>query len=109
MTQEVNRREFFTQLGVTVGGAALAASGVSLLRPEEARAQQQPKGSIPDKPYKVGHMTFFTGPAAVLGEPMYKEHILTAEEIKGLTGKEADRRRDPGPAEPGAGVSNTDT
>src|SRR5213076_3146816 len=90
MTQEVNRREFFTQLGVTVGGAALAASGVSLLRPEEARAQQQPKGSIPDKPYKVGHMTFFTGPAAVLGEPMYKGHILAAEEINiqgGLLGK----------------------
>jgi branched-chain amino acid transport system substrate-binding protein len=90
MTQEVNRREFFTQLGVTVGGAALAASGVSLLRPEEARAQQQPKGSIPDKPYRVGHMTFFTGPAAVLGEPMYKGHILAAEEINiqgGLLGK----------------------
>src|SRR3989475_3697665 len=90
MKQEVSRREFFTQLGVTVGGAALAASGVSLLRPEEARAQQQPKGSIPDKPYKVGHMTFFTGPAAVLGEPMYKGHILAAEEINaqgGLLGK----------------------
>ncbi len=96
MTQEVNRREFFTQLGVTVGGAALAASGVSLLRPEEARAQQQPKGSIPDKPYKVGHMTFFTGPAAVLGEPMYKGHILAAEEINiqgGLLGKRKEMRR----------------
>src|SRR5881396_4098581 len=90
MTQEVNRREFFTQLGVTVGGAALAASGVSLLRPEEARAQQQPKGTIPDKPYKVGHMTFFTGPAAVLGEQSYKGHILAADEINaqgGLLGK----------------------
>src|SRR5207237_4156368 len=46
--------------------------------------------SIPDKPYKVGHMTFFTGPAAVLGEPMYKGHILAAEEINiqgGLLGK----------------------
>src|SRR6059058_3079799 len=90
MAQEVSRREFFTQLGVSVGGAALAAAGASLLSPEEARAQQQPKGSIPDKPYKVGHMTFFTGPAAVLGEPMYKGHILAAEEINiqgGLLGK----------------------
>src|SRR5213593_84554 len=90
MEKEVSRREFFTQLGVSVGGAALAAAGASLLSPEEARAQQQPKGSIPDKPYKVGHMTFFTGPAAVLGEPMYKGHILAAEEINakgGLLGK----------------------
>src|SRR6201984_2148162 len=90
MAQEVSRGEFFSQLGVTVGGAALAASGASLLSPEEARAQQQPKGNIPDKPYKVGHMTFFTGPAAVLGEPMYKGHILAAEEINaqgGLLGK----------------------
>src|SRR5215831_18255851 len=90
MAQEVSRREFFSQLGVTVGGAALVASGASLLSPEEARAQQQTKGSIPDKPYKVGHMTFFTGPAAVLGEPMYKGHILAAEEINaqgGLLGK----------------------
>lgn len=90
MAQDVNRRQFFSQLGVTLGGAALAASGASLLSPEEARAQQQPKGNIPDKPYKVGHMTFFTGPAAVLGEPMYKGHILAAEEINaqgGLLGK----------------------
>ena len=90
MAKEVSRREFFSQLGATVGGAALAASGASLLSPEEARAQQQPKGNIPDKPYKVGHMTFFTGPAAVLGEPMYKGHILAAEEINaqgGLLGK----------------------
>jgi branched-chain amino acid transport system substrate-binding protein len=90
MAQEVSRREFFTQLGVSVGGAAFAAAGASLLSPEEARAQQQPKGSIPDKPYRVGHMTFFTGPAAVLGEPMYKGHILAAEEINakgGLLGK----------------------
>jgi branched-chain amino acid transport system substrate-binding protein len=90
MAKEVSRREFFSQLGATVGGVALAASGASLLSPEEARAQQQPKGNIPDKPYKVGHMTFFTGPAAVLGEPMYKGHILAAEEINtqgGLLGK----------------------
>src|ERR1700730_13630280 len=39
MAQEVSRRQFFSQLGVSVGGAALAASGVSLLSQEEARAQ----------------------------------------------------------------------
>jgi len=35
-------------------------------------------------------MTFFTGPAAVLGEPMYKGQLLAAEEINatgGLLGK----------------------
>src|SRR5215472_6744309 len=90
MAQEVSRREFFSQLGVTVGGAALAASGASLISAREARAQQQTKGNIPDKPFRIGHMTFFTGPAAVLGEPMYKGHILAAEEINahgGLLGK----------------------
>ncbi len=89
MTQDVNRREFLGLLGATVGGATLAASGVLLLRPEEARAQQ-PRGSIPDTPFKVGQMTYFTGPSAVLGEPMYKGHILAAEEINaqgGLLGK----------------------
>jgi branched-chain amino acid transport system substrate-binding protein len=90
MAQEVSRREFFSQLGITVGSAALAATGLPLISAREARAQQQPRGNIPDKPYKVGHMTFFTGPAAVLGEPMYKGHILAAEEINakgGLLGK----------------------
>ncbi len=88
MAQEVSRRDFLARLGVTVGSVALAAPAV--LHPEEARAQQQPRGTIPDKPYKVGHMTFFTGAAAVLGEPMYKGHILAAEEINakgGLLGK----------------------
>src|SRR4029434_4685824 len=90
MAQEVSRREFFSQLGITVGSAALAATGLPLISVREARAQQPPRGTIPDKPYKVGHMTFFTGPAAVLGEPMYKGHILAAEEINakgGLLGK----------------------
>src|SRR6266498_4599601 len=90
MAREVSRREFFSQLGVTVGSAALAATGVPLISAREVRAQQQPKGNIPDAPYKVGHMTFFSGPGAVLGEPSYKGHILAAEEINaqgGLLGK----------------------
>src|SRR6516225_4157601 len=90
MAQEVSRREFFSQLGITMGSAALAATGLRLISAREARAQQQPRRNIPDKPYKVGHMTFFSGPAAVLGEPMYKGHILAAEEINakgGLLGK----------------------
>src|SRR5881409_3690225 len=91
MAGETNRRDFVKSLGVTVG-SALAGSAAAVLGPREARAQgaPAPKGNIPDKPYKVGHMTFFTGPAAVLGEPMYKGHILAAEEINaqgGLLGK----------------------
>ena len=55
-----------------------------------AQAQEKPKGNIPSTPYRIGHMTFFTGPAAVLGEPMYKGQVLAAEEINaggGLLGK----------------------
>ena len=91
MAPEVSRRDFLSQLGVTVGAAATAATvplvgGPTLV----GRAEAQPKGNIPDTPYKIGHMTFFTGAAAVLGEPSYKGHILAAEEINaqgGLLGK----------------------
>src|SRR5881296_2573078 len=90
MTEEVSRRDFLNRLGVTIG--AVGASAGSLIAPEPAHAQapMQPKGTIPDKPYKTGHMTFFTGPAAVLGEQSYKGHILAADEINaqgGLLGK----------------------
>jgi branched-chain amino acid transport system substrate-binding protein len=91
MATDVSRRDFLSRLGVTVGAAATAASvplvgGTALI----GRAQAQPKGNIPDTPYKVGHMTFFSGPGAVLGEPSYKGHMLAAEEINaqgGLLGK----------------------
>jgi len=89
MAGEVNRRDFLNTLGVSVG-AALASAGASLPVVGVAHAQDKPKGTIPDKPYRIGHMTFFTGPAAVLGEPMYKGQQLAAEEINaagGLLGK----------------------
>ena len=90
MPEEVSRRDFLNRLGVTIGAAA--ASAGSLVGPTPAEAQQsfQAKGKVPTTPYKTGHMTFFTGPAAVLGEPSYKGHILAAEEINaqgGLLGK----------------------
>src|SRR5438552_1231201 len=94
MAPEVSRRDFLSQIGLTVGTAAAAVpliGGPSLVGKAEAQAPPpQPKGTIPDKPFKVGHMTFHTGPAAVLGEPMYKGHLLAAEEINaqgGLLGK----------------------
>ena len=94
MTQEVSRRDFLARLGVTVGTAAAgaaAAAGVPLAAvPLVSPAYGQPKGTIPDTPFKIAHMTFFTGPAAVLGEPSFKGHTLAAEEINaqgGLLGK----------------------
>ncbi len=91
MTEEVSRREFLNRLGVTVGAAALGVSAEHVAGPiKNAQATEPPKGKIPDKPLKVGHMTFFTGPSAVLGELSYKGHILAAEEINaqgGLLGK----------------------
>jgi branched-chain amino acid transport system substrate-binding protein len=92
MDNQVNRRQMLSALGVTVGaaaGGALVASG--LISPSNlARAAVPPKGDIPDKPFKTGHLTFLTGPAAVLGEPSLKGHLLAAEEINaqgGLLGK----------------------
>src|SRR5712692_9778041 len=89
-TSTVNRRNFLSALGVTVGGTGLVGAGLvggsQLVRAATAPA----KGKIPDTPFKTGHMTFLTGPAAVLGEPSMKGHILAAEEINargGLLGK----------------------
>jgi branched-chain amino acid transport system substrate-binding protein len=89
MSGRPTRREFLSQLGVTmaatVGGSAVGFGAAGI-----AHAQEKPKGTIPDKPFKIGHMTFFTGPAAQLGEPMYKGNLLAAEEINahgGLLGK----------------------
>ena len=88
----VDRRSFLSALGVTVGGTGLVGAGLvggQNIVPAQAQAPA-PKGKIPDTPYKTGHMTFLTGPAAVLGEPSFKGHILAAEEINaqgGLLGK----------------------
>src|SRR5499425_327352 len=87
--EEVTRRSFLNGLGVTVGATFAAASGAVSVA-GVAHAQTPPKGNVPATPYKIGHMTFFTGPAAVLGEPMYKGNLLAAEEINaqgGLLGK----------------------
>ena len=88
MDQPVRRRDFLNTLGVTVGAAGLAGAGVAA-GTQMARADTA-KGNIPDKPFKVGHMTFLTSAAAVLGEPSLKGHTLAAEEINakgGLLGK----------------------
>ena len=88
MTELVDRRDFLRALGVGAGATLGAAAGsIPLIGMAKAQA---PKGDIPSTPYKIGHMTFFTGPAAVLGEPMYKGQVLAAEEINasgGLLGK----------------------
>src|SRR5262245_16285853 len=87
MHRPIDRRSFLNTLGVTVGAAA-ATTAPSLL-PVAARAEA-PKGNVPDTPLKFGHMTFLTGPAAVLGEPSLKGHLLAAEEINaqgGILGK----------------------
>ncbi|HEV8310413.1 MAG TPA: ABC transporter substrate-binding protein [Methylomirabilota bacterium] len=92
MAEQPNRRDFLKSLGVTMGGAAVGAAAAPVAGPTLAQAQTQtpPKGNIPDKPFKVGHMTFFTGPAAVLGEPSYKGLMLAVDEINahgGFLGK----------------------
>jgi branched-chain amino acid transport system substrate-binding protein len=89
MSNQPTRRDFLSQLGVTAAATfGASAAGVSIAG--IAHAQDKPKGTIPDKPFRIGHITFFTGPGAVLGEPMYKGNLLAAEEINaqgGLLGK----------------------
>src|SRR5262245_17101621 len=88
MQLPVDRRSFLNSLGLTVGAAATATS-MPLVTPVAAQPVT-PKGNIPSTPLKFGHMTFLTGPAAVLGEPSLKGHTLAAEEINaagGILGK----------------------
>src|ERR1700758_281401 len=87
MAAQIDRRDFLRSLGVGAGMTLGAAGSIPLIGMAKA---QEPKGTIASTPYKIGHMTFFTGPAAVLGEPMYKGQVLAAEEINaqgGLLGK----------------------
>jgi branched-chain amino acid transport system substrate-binding protein len=90
MDGQLDRRDFLRSLGVSVGATLGAAAGsIPLIGMAQAQVPA-PKGNIPSTPYKIGHMTFFTGPAAVLGEPMYKGQVLAVEEINatgGLLGK----------------------
>jgi branched-chain amino acid transport system substrate-binding protein len=89
MAESIDRRDFLRALGVGVGAVGAAAGSIPLIGMAQAQAPA-PKGNIPSTPYKIGHMTFFTGPAAILGEPMYKGQVLASEEINaqgGLLGK----------------------
>jgi branched-chain amino acid transport system substrate-binding protein len=89
MSGGATRREFLARLGVTAA-AAMGGSAATIGVAGVANAQEKPKGTIPDKPFRIGHMTFFTGPGAVLGEPMHKGNVLAADEINaqgGLLGK----------------------
>jgi branched-chain amino acid transport system substrate-binding protein len=89
MSGRPTRRDFLSQLGVTAA-AAIGGSVAGVGMASVAHAQEKAKGNIPDKPFRIGHMTFFTGAGAVLGEPMYKGNLLAADEINaqgGLLGK----------------------
>src|SRR5713101_6795973 len=97
-TNPVNRRNFLSALGVTVGGTGLAGAGLVAGPQLVKAATEPPKGKIPDTAYKTGHMTFLTGPAAVLGEPSLKGHILAAEEINAEAACSASARSRPSPA-----------
>src|SRR5262249_36601799 len=87
-TAKSDRRSFLSKLGVIVGGVggAGAVGGSRIL----SAAEEPAKGRIPDTSYKVGHMTFLTSAAAVLGEPSLKGLTMAVEEINakgGLLGK----------------------
>ncbi len=86
---EVTRRDFLNTLGVTVGAASIGGAAGYVVGPRQAQAAA-PKGKIPNKPIKTGHITFLSGAAQILAEPGLKGHILRAEEINaegGLLGK----------------------
>src|SRR5262249_40848583 len=77
MDERVDRRNFIGSLGV----AATIAATTYVAAPRAAGAVAKPKGRIPTTPFKVGHMTFQSGPGAALGAPALKGHTLAADEI----------------------------
>src|SRR5207253_921343 len=60
MNERVDRRSFIGSLGL----AAIMGAGGYVAAPRPARAAFEPKGKIPTTPFKVGHMTFQSGPGA---------------------------------------------
>jgi len=60
MDDGMNRRRFIGSLGV----AATAGTGAYVAAPRASAAVPKPKGKIPATPFKVGHMTFTSGPGA---------------------------------------------
>jgi len=104
MAVQIDRRDFLRSLGVSVGATLGAAAGsIPLIGMAQAQTPA-PKGNIPSTPYKIGHMTFFTGPAAILGEPMYKGQMLAAEEINAHGGFLGKRKIEVLKADEAAGV-----
>src|SRR5260370_25617100 len=85
-TSTTSRRGFLNTLGVAVGGAGVASAGLIGGARVLKAAQEPAKGQIPDTPVKVGHMTFLTSAAALLGEPALKGHTMAAEEINAPRG-----------------------
>ena len=76
MNEGMDRRRFIGTLGL----AATAGAGAYVAAPRAAGAVTA-KGNIPTTPFKVGHMTFMSGPGAYLGAPALKGHTLAADEI----------------------------
>ena len=77
MSESVDRRSFISSVGL----AAALGTGAYVAAPRTAGAVVPPKGKIPNTPFKVGHMTFTSGPGAYLGAPALKGHTLAADEI----------------------------
>src|SRR2546423_808346 len=83
-------RQTYANIKTALESAGAAGTGVGAGSHLVHAATEPPKGKIPDTPFKTGHMTFLTSPAAVLGEPSLKGHIMAAEEINakgGLLGR----------------------
>lgn len=80
------RREALKYLLAAAGGLAIGGLTTSLITSEKGREKQEVKNQgeiseIPNTPVKIGVQTLFSGPGAVIGEPLYKGAVLAAEEV----------------------------
>jgi branched-chain amino acid transport system substrate-binding protein len=102
MEASMDRRDFLTAMGVSLGSASLGLAG-DLVAASPARAQ----GRVPDTPVKFGHITILSGPGAILGAPSLRGHTLAAEEINAAGGLLGKRRIETLSADEAAGPDAT--
>jgi branched-chain amino acid transport system substrate-binding protein len=84
MSSETSRREWLRYVGVGILGASIGASvtyGTSPERYVESPESIETTRAVPSEPLKLGVVSWFTGPSAMVGEACYNAAVMTAEVI----------------------------
>jgi branched-chain amino acid transport system substrate-binding protein len=84
MKNDTSRRDWLRYAGAGILGAAIGASatyGTSPERYAERPTGPRTKGVVPTAPIKLGIVSWFSGPSAMVGEACYNSAIMAADAI----------------------------